>query len=38
MGNSARYAYCRKKTLGWICEKLATPESAPKVAGFLPPI
>ncbi len=34
MGSLARYACCRKEMLGWICEKMATPESAPRGGKF----
>jgi hypothetical protein len=37
MGSPARYACCGKEMLGWIRKKIATPESAPRLAGFLPP-
>jgi len=30
MGSPARYACCGKEMLGWIREKMATPESAPR--------
>jgi hypothetical protein len=28
MGSPTHYAYCGKEMLGWICEKMATQESA----------
>jgi len=34
MGSPARYACCGKEMLGWICEKMATPESTPRGGRF----
>jgi len=34
MGSPTHYACCRKEMLGWIREKMATPESAPKGGRF----
>jgi hypothetical protein len=34
MGSPTRYACCRKEMLGWICEKMATQESAPRGGKF----
>jgi hypothetical protein len=35
MKSPTHYACCGKKMLGWIDEKMATPESAQEVANFL---
>ncbi len=34
MGSLARYACCGKEMLGWICEKMAIPESVPRGGRF----